>query len=134
MRADDVTLAPEAEELRFHRVGVQASRSMARRKNFIERRSQPFAGRPAIGGQILVAVGDPEIRDHGLAKLPAGFRGDAPASDPVVDPVLTHRPVPMRKCETIRGQWMAEKRRIEIEARVPCALHQSIQPWKWATV
>src|SRR5580704_6934086 len=95
MRTDDVTLAPKAEEFRFHGIEIEL-RIDGRGEDFVERRGEPFAGSFAIGGQVLVAVGDPEIRHRRLAELPPGLRGDTPAGDTVIDPILTHRTIPMR--------------------------------------
>ena len=85
MRADDVALRPEAEELALDRVEVEP-RVERLGEDVVERPGQPLAGPLAIDGRVLGAVGDPDVGDARRPERLADGRADPPAGDAVLDP------------------------------------------------
>ncbi len=104
-RTDDITLRANAKELRLHRVQVVA-RVDCFREDGVQRAAQPLARRAAVGGAVLVAIGNPDV-GHGRRSqfLPEVF-ADLAAGDAVLDPKLANACIGMGKRKPICRFWM----------------------------
>ena len=109
MRADDVTFRADAEE--FGLDGVEVDVRVDRLfEDGVERFGQAFARRLAVGGRVLVAVGDPDVGDAGVPSCFADRCADLAAGDAVLDPELADRLVAVREGEAVGGFRMGEVR------------------------
>ena len=87
VRADDVALGAEAEELALD--GVEVELGVDRLgEDRVERLGQPLPRALAVDGRVFHAVGNPDVGDAGRPERLAEGGPDLPAGDPVVDPEL----------------------------------------------
>ena len=114
MRAGHVAFAADAEQLGLHGVQIELWRN-----RFLEDRIQRFrqagARGHAVGGRVLVTVGNPHIGHAGLAQRFAEGRADFAAADAVLNPELANGLVRARQRETIRRLGMGEISGIKIQ-------------------
>ncbi len=108
VRADHVALRADAEQLAFDRVEV-VLRIELLGEDRVERFGQPLAGRLAVDGRVLVAVGDPDVGDARRAERLAHRRADLAAGDAVLDPEFADPLVGMCEREPVGG--LADGRR-----------------------
>ena len=119
MRADGVALAADAEELALDRVEVQR-RADRLLEDGVERLGQALARADAIDRRVLHAVGNPQVRDAGLAERLAHGGADAPAGDAVIDPERPDGLVSVRERDVVGRLRVREVRRVEVEADAEC--------------
>src|SRR5690606_18356964 len=115
MRSDDTRLGSDAKELALDGIEV-ARRTQLLLKNGVEARCQAHSGSLAVGGQILVAVRNPNIRDSWRTKLFADFGGDRPGAFAVFDPEIADTVIRMRQSESVGRLFMSKAGRVEIHA------------------
>ena len=77
---------------------------------------KPIAGSFAVGGGVFHAVGNPEIRQAGLAERLADGGADFAAADAVLNPKLADGFVRMREREAIGSFGVGEIGLVEIHA------------------
>src|SRR6185369_2926152 len=85
MRADNVTLAPNAEELGLDGIEVERWRN-GFVKNGVERGSESFARGAAVDGCVLRAVRNPDVSDAWRAESLADCGADLPATGAMFNP------------------------------------------------
>src|SRR5262245_17010781 len=114
VRADDVALRANAKQFALDRVEIQP-RIDRLRKHLVQRPPQQLPWALAIDGKILIAVGNPDIRDAGRAELPAKRFANLAAGDSMRHPEPTNPFVTMSQRKPTVGLRMRKERRIEIE-------------------
>ena len=90
--------------------------SIGRGEDFVERLLEQLARPLAVDGHVLVAVGNPDVGDAGLAQRPADGRADLAAGDAVLDPEAAYGRIAMGQGEAAGRQGMGEISGIEIHA------------------
>ena len=126
MRADDVALRADAEQLAFDRVEV-VLRIELLGEHGVERFGEPLARPVAVDGRVLEAVGDPHVGDARRAERPADRRADPAAGDAVVDPELAD---PSSRCDSVKPSAASGcEKQVGLKS-IPSSfvLAQSIQP------
>ncbi len=119
MRAHDVGLRADAEELRFRPRRDCARDRSARRK---PRRAMPRGVRAgfAVDRRVLVSIGQPEIRRPSWsARARPISAGDTAAGDAVIDPELANARVRVGEREAVGGFRVGEEGGVEIETEIP---------------
>ena len=89
VRADNIRLGADAEELAFHGVAVERRVDWLG-EDGVEGGFKPLARRFAVHRRVFVAVWNPEVGHAGFAELLADVGGDFAARDAVLDPELAH--------------------------------------------
>ena len=115
VRANGATLRADAKEFRLNGVEVVLGGQWLL-EDGVERGSEAFAGRLAIGGRVLETVGNPEVGHAGCAERLADRGADFARANAVCDPKLADGLVRVREGEAIGGLGMREASRIEVEA------------------
>ncbi len=82
----------------------------------VERLGQALARSDAIDRRVLHAVGNPQVRDAGLAERLAHGGADAPAGDAVIDPERPDGLVSVRQRDVVGRLRVRKVRRVEVEA------------------
>jgi len=120
VRADHVALRADAEQFALDGVEV-AGRVQVFREDGVQRRRQPLAGPFAVDGQILHAVGNPDVGHAGRAERSPECGPDPAADDAVLDPELPDAVVAVAQRQPVLGVGMGEVRGVEVEphAAVP---------------
>ena len=114
VRADDIALRAETEELAFDRVEiVLAVQRLA--EDFVQRFDQSHSRFPPVRGQVLEAVRDPDIGHAGRAERLAERRPDAATRPAVVDPEPAGARVSVSECETVSRSWVGEECGVEVQ-------------------
>ena len=114
VRADDIGLGTEAEQLALHGVQVVAAVD-GLGKDLVQRIQQQRRGRLPIHRGILDPIGDPDVVDARRAQLSPHVLADLPAGDAVLDPELPDAGVVAGKCHAARSQRMVEQGGVEVE-------------------
>ena len=100
VRADDIALRADAEEFALHGVEVEFA-VHGHGENLVERGGEALAGRLAVVGHVLRAIGNPDIRDHRRAELLGDLGADLSTGDAVLDPELADFFIRMGERETV---------------------------------
>src|SRR5207302_1250350 len=75
VRANDATFRSNSKQFALHRIEVEL-RVERLSENLVERTTEKFARRPPINRNVLVAVGNPDVRHARRAELPAKIFAD----------------------------------------------------------
>ena len=118
MRADDVALRADAEQLALDGVAVEFGVDRLG-EDGVERLGQPLARALAVDGRLLGAVGDPDVGDARRTQGLADRRADPAAGDAVIDPEPPDARVGMGQCVAVGGQRVGEIRGVEVHADPP---------------
>jgi len=79
---------------------------------------QALARPGAVGGDVLVPVGNPGVRHRRGAELPSHLGSDLAAEDAVLDPVIADGLVGVAQGKTVGGFRMGEVGRIKVHPQV----------------
>ena len=115
VRPGDVALRADAEQLALGRIEVAAAVELLG-EDRVQGFGQPQPRALAVHGRILVAVGDPDVRDAGRAQGLADGRADPAAGDAVLDPEAANALVGVGQGEAAGGLRVREKRGVEVHA------------------
>ena len=116
VRADDVALRADAEELALH--GVQVVGPIDREgEDLVEGLGQALPRADAVDRQVLHAVGNPDVGDAGLAEGRADRCADLAAGDAVLDPELADAGVLVGQRHAVGRLGMGEVGRVEVHAQ-----------------
>lgn len=74
-------------------------------------------GPSPVGGDVLEAVGDPDVHEAGGSELAAEVFADAAAGLAVVDPEAAHRPVGAGEGQVVDDHIVGEEGGVEVEAQ-----------------
>ena len=115
-RADGVGFQTNAEDL-----GLDAREDLRlvirNGQNFVHRLRVAAAGRETVCRIILIAVGDPEVDDAGLAGFLGEILCDFHAALAVRDPEFADRLIRGRESQTVLDHGVGEECRIKVDAK-----------------
>ena len=114
VRTGDVRLGADAEQLGLDCVEVVRKRFG---EDFIECGGQPLAWCHAVGGDVLEAVGNPDVGDRRGAERLAEGVADLAAALRVFDPEPAHAGVAVGQGEAVGSQRVGEAGGVEIETQ-----------------
>ena len=114
VRADGVALHADAEELALDR-DFDERAVVVGREDFVERLLVDRARRGAVGGDVLEAVGDPDVERGRRPHLAGEVLGDAEARDRVADPEPADLLVLGGERAAGRGERVGEVGGVEVE-------------------
>ena len=113
--ADRVAFHADAEHLALHRGDHPLF--IVIRQNFVEGFFQAQTGSQPIRGNVLIAVGNPDIDETGTSHRLAQLRRDFQTSLAVVHPEFAGGFVRRREGKTVFHLGMRKKRRVKVDAR-----------------
>ena len=116
--AHGVGFQADAEDLGLHGVtdvlGVQLFG-----ENLVQGVFQPLTGPQAVGGDVLIAVGDPNVVERELSQLFSEILGNLPAAFAVLHPEMADGFVRIGQGQAVGGFRMGEQRGIEVQSQSP---------------